>query len=388
MFTIKTLNAISNVIYDVLDDKYAVSADAENYDAVIVRSASMHEMELPDSLVSIARAGAGYNNIPVDKCTEKGIVVYNTPGANANAVAELALGLMITASRNVMEGAAFALTLKGNGDQVGPMAEKGKSKFVGGELLGKKLAVIGLGAVGGKVANMGVNMGMKVTGHDPFLSVDAAWALSTGVKKAASIAEAVEGADFISFHVPLINDTRGYINAQMMANMKDGAIILNLSRGELANNEDVMAALDSGKLKKYVTDFSCEELLGYKNVISLPHLGASTPESEDNCATMAAAQTAAYLETGSIVNSVNFPALELAPWEGVRVCVLHKNVPAMITRIAGAFGEAHINIEHMINKSKKDAAYTVLDIDAGADVEKAAKVAEGIESVYRVRVIR
>ncbi|MBQ4638080.1 MAG: 3-phosphoglycerate dehydrogenase, partial [Clostridia bacterium] len=237
-------------------------------------------------------------------------------------------------------------------------------------------------------ANMGVNMGMKVTGHDPFLSVDAAWALSTGVKKAASIAEAVEGADFISFHVPLINDTRGYINAQMMANMKDGAIILNLSRGELANNEDVMAALDSGKLKKYVTDFSCEELLGYKNVISLPHLGASTPESEDNCATMAAAQTAAYLETGSIVNSVNFPALELAPWEGVRVCVLHKNVPAMITRIAGAFGEAHINIEHMINKSKKDAAYTVLDIDAGADVEKAAKVAEGIESVYRVRVIR
>ena len=388
MFTIKTLNAISNVIYDVLDDKYAVSADAENYDAVIVRSASMHEMELPDSLVSIARAGAGYNNIPVDKCTEKGIVVYNTPGANANAVAELALGLMITASRNVMEGAAFALTLKGNGDQVGPMAEKGKSKFVGGELLGKKLAVIGLGAVGGKVANMGVNMGMKVTGHDPFLSVDAAWALSTGVKKAASIAEAVEGADFISFHVPLINDTRGYINAQMMANMKDGAIILNLSRGELANNEDVMAALDSGKIKKYVTDFSCEELLGYKNVISLPHLGASTPESEDNCATMAAAQTAAYLETGSIVNSVNFPALELAPWEGVRVCVLHKNVPAMITRIAGAFGEAHINIEHMINKSKKDAAYTVLDIDAGADVEKAAKVAEGIESVYRVRVIR
>ncbi|MBE5761531.1 MAG: 3-phosphoglycerate dehydrogenase [Clostridiales bacterium] len=388
MFTIKTLNAISNVIYDVLDDKYAVSADAENYDAVIVRSASMHEMELPDSLVSIARAGAGYNNIPVDKCTEKGIVVYNTPGANANAVAELALGLMITASRNVMEGAAFALTLKGNGDQVGPMAEKGKSKFVGGELLGKKLAVIGLGAVGGKVANMGVNMGMKVTGHDPFLSVDAAWALSTGVKKAASIAEAVEGADFISFHVPLINDTRGYINAEMMANMKDGAIILNLSRGELANNEDIMAALDSGKLKKYVTDFSCEELLGYKNVISLPHLGASTPESEDNCATMAAAQTAAYLETGSIVNSVNFPALELAPWEGVRVCVLHKNVPAMITRIAGAFGEAHINIEHMINKSKKDAAYTVLDIDAGADVEKAAKVAEGIESVYRVRVIR
>ena len=388
MFTIKTLNAISNVIYDVLDDKYAVSADAENYDAVIVRSASMHEMELPDSLVSIARAGAGYNNIPVDKCTEKGIVVYNTPGANANAVAELALGLMITASRNVMEGAAFALTLKGNGDQVGPMAEKGKSKFVGGELLGKKLAVIGLGAVGGKVANMGVNMGMKVTGHDPFLSVDAAWALSTGVKKAASIAEAVEGADFISFHVPLINDTRGYINAEMMANMKDGAIILNLSRGELANSEDIMAALDSGKLKKYVTDFSCEELLGYKNVISLPHLGASTPESEDNCATMAAAQTAAYLETGSIVNSVNFPACELAPWEGVRVCVLHKNVPAMITRIAGAFGEAHINIEHMINKSKKDAAYTVLDIDAGADVEKAAKVAEGIESVYRVRVIR
>ena len=388
MFTIKTLNAISNVIYDVLDDKYAVSADAENYDAVIVRSASMHEMELPDSLVSIARAGAGYNNIPVDNCTEKGIVVYNTPGANANAVAELALGLMITASRNVMEGAAFALTLKGNGDQVGPMAEKGKSKFVGGELLGKKLAVIGLGAVGGKVANMGVNMGMKVTGHDPFLSVDAAWALSTGVKKAASIAEAVEGADFISFHVPLINDTRGYINAEMMANMKDGAIILNLSRGELANSEDIMAALDSGKLKKYVTDFSCEELLGYKNVISLPHLGASTPESEDNCATMAAAQTAAYLETGSIVNSVNFPACELAPWEGVRVCVLHKNVPAMITRIAGAFGEAHINIEHMINKSKKDAAYTVLDIDAGADVEKAAKVAEGIESVYRVRVIR
>ena len=385
MFKIQTLNAISDVIFNRLtSDQYAVGKETADADAILVRSAAMHDMALPESLCAIARAGAGYNNIPVDACTQKGIVVYNTPGGNANAVAELAMGCMIAASRNMFEAQKWALTLKGEGDKVPALAEKGKGQFVGGELRGKKCAVIGLGAVGGKVANGAYNMKMSVAGYDPFLSVEFAWALSRGVKKASTMAEAVDGADFVTVHVPLTPDTRGYINAQLMEKMKDGVILLNLSRAELVDAEAVKAALDSGKIKKYVTDFATDELLGYPGVITLPHLGASTPESEDNCAAMAADQVADYLETGSIRNSVNFPVCELAAWPGDRVCILHRNAPNLIAQITGIFGNAGINIEHMVNKSRKDAAYTVLDLSSPAN-EAALAALRAIDGVYRVR---
>ena len=387
MYKIKTLNAISEVIYESLPAaKYTVDANAESYDAVLVRSAAMHEMELPKELLAIARAGAGYNNVPVEKCTKNGIVVFNTPGGNANSVAEMAMGMMIIASRNAFEGSVWAQTLQGNGDKVPAMAEKGKSNFTGREIRGKRLAVIGLGAVGGRFANMAYNMKMHVEGFDPYLSVDAAWRLSRAVRKAANMEEAIANADFVSVHVPYMPQTKGYINAQLISEMKDGVILLNFSRAELIDGDALRAALASGKIKKYVTDFAEDDLLGNPNVITLPHLGASTPESEDNCADMAAGQIAAYLENGSIMNSVNYPACELANWNGDRLCLLHQNIPAMIAQISSVVSACGVNIEHMMNKSRGDVAYSVLDLGSPCSDEVVEKL-NAIVGIYRARVI-
>ncbi len=388
MYTIRTLNAISQVIYESFpEDKYTISGSAENYDAVIVRSADMHEMQLPKDLVAIARAGAGYNNIPVERCTNEGIVVFNTPGGNANSVAEMAIGTMIAASRNAFAGAEWVKTLKGNGDKVGALAEKGKGAFVGREIRGKKLAVIGLGAVGGRFANMAYNLKMSVVGFDPYLSVDAAWRLSRGVRKSASIEEAIESADFVSVHVPYMPSTKNYIDAKAISALKDGAVLLNFSRGELVDGVALREALKSGKISKYVTDFAEDDLLDNPSVITFPHLGASTPESEDNCADMAASQIAAYLENGSIMNSVNYPACELAHWSGERLCLLHKNIPNMITQISSAIGSGGVNIEHMMNKSRGDVAYSVLDLGSPCG-ENVLESLRAIDGIYKVRMIK
>lgn len=307
MFRIKTLNEISPVINSVFDDNYQIGKDVESEDGIIVRSAKMHDMELPASLLAVARAGAGYNNIPVDKCSEAGIVVFNTPGANANAVKELATAGMLLAGRDIVGGIEWARTLKGEGDKVAALVEKGKNQFVGPELKGKTLAVIGLGAIGTMVANTGHALDMDVYGYDPFLSVEHALMLSRAIHKAADLDKLLAQADFVSLHVPLMDKTRGMVNAEYIAKMKDGAVLLNFSRGELVDSAAVLSALESGKLRRYVTDFPSEDMLCVKNVIAIPHLGASTPESEDNCAEMAARQLADYLTRGAITNSVNYP---------------------------------------------------------------------------------
>ncbi len=387
MFEIQTRNAISPVIYNKLDKNlYNVSADTQNPDAILVRSADMLSDTFGDRLLSIARAGAGYNNIPVDRCTEAGICVFNTPGANANAVCELVLCAILLASRDVLGGIEWAKTLKGQGDAVAKAVEKGKSQFVGPEIAGKTLGILGLGAVGGLVANAAISLGMKVIGYDPFLSVDSAWHLSRSVIKAASEEAMIAEADYLTIHVPMNKETRGKFNKEYFSKMKDGAVLINLARGELVNNDDVKEALDSGKLRRYVTDFPNDEVLLYKNVICIPHLGASTPESEDNCAEMAAAQTAAYLTTGSIRNSVNLPACDLEPTSEHRIAVIHRNVPNVIGYLTSKLGEMKINIENMVNKSRGDYAYTVLDVAEPVSAEIAATLSDNAD-ICRVRVI-
>ena len=364
MYKIQTLNAISDIIHTQLSaDAYTVSKDEPVPDAILVRSAAMHEMEFNKELLAIGRAGAGVNNIPLDRCSKAGIVVFNTPGANANAVAELVICGLLMSGRNVAGGIEWAKGLKGKGDEVGKLVEKGKSQFVGPEMRGKTLGVIGLGAIGAIVANAASRgLGMKVVGYDPFISVESAWSLSTSVHRAASADDVIAQADYITFHIPLNDKTRGTINAEMIAKMKDGAGILNFSRGELTNAADVKEALASGKLRSYVTDFPSDEMLGVDKVVCIPHLGASTPESEENCARMAAAEIRDYLETGSIHNSVNYPELQLAAPEGVRVLVLHENIPNMISNITAAAAKEGINIENMVNKSKKEMSATAMEL--------------------------
>lgn len=362
MFNIKTLNKISPAGLDRFDrTKYTYGDDIAEPDAILVRSASMHEMELPDSLKAIARAGAGVNNIPLDKCSEKGIVVFNTPGANANAVKELVLAGLLLSSRKVVAGIDWAKTLKGNGDAVGKMVEKGKSAFAGPEISGKTLGVIGLGAIGILVANAARSLGMNVYGYDPYLSVDAAWNLSRSVVHANTLKEIYENCDYISVHVPLNSETREMICAESIATMKDGVRILNFARGDLVANADIIKALESGKVASYVTDFPSDDVIGVDGVIAIPHLGASTPESEDNCAFMAANEIMGFLQNGSIKNSVNMPNVELGAPTDKRICVIHKNVPNLITSITSKISEANINIENMVNKSRNDYAYTVID---------------------------
>ena len=386
MFRIKTLNEISPVINTVLTDEYQVGKDVENEQGIIVRSAKMHDMELPESLLAIARAGAGYNNIPVDKCSASGIVVFNTPGANANAVKELVVAGMLLAGRDIVGGIEWARTLKGEGDKVAALVEKGKGQFVGHELKGKTLAVIGLGAIGTMVANTGHALDMEVYGYDPFLSVDHALMLSRSVHKATDLDKLLGQADIVSLHLPLMDKTRGMVNADYLARMKDGAVLLNFSRGELADSAAVLSALESGKLSRYVTDFPSDEMLCAKGVIAIPHLGASTPESEDNCAEMAARELADYLTRGAITNSVNYPACDPGYTDGARLCVLHANVPNMVGAITAQLAGKGINIANMVNKSRAAVAYTVIDADSAIDPETVAAVAS-IENVYKVRLI-
>lgn len=365
MYKIQTLNAISDIIHTQLSaDKYTVSKDEPVPDAILVRSAAMHEMEFGKELLAIGRAGAGVNNIPIDRCSKEGIVVFNTPGANANAVAELVIAGLMMSGRKIADGIDWVKSLKGKGDEVAKLVEKGKSQFVGAELRGKTLGVIGLGAIGSIVANAASRgLGMNVVGFDPFISVESAWSLSTTIHRAASEDEVIAQADYITIHMPLNDKTRGSFNAEKIAKMKDGACLLNFARGELVNTADLLAALASGKLERYVTDFPNDELIGAEKVVCIPHLGASTPESEENCARMAAAEIRDYLENGSIHNSVNYPEVLLGDPEAVRVLVLHENIPNMISNITAAAAKEGINIENMVNKSKKDMSVTVMEME-------------------------
>ncbi|MBE5794638.1 MAG: ACT domain-containing protein [Clostridiales bacterium] len=385
MFKIQTLNAISEIIHQHLGaDNYIISADEPAPEGILVRSASMHDMDLPQDLLAIARAGAGTNNIPIDKCTEKGIVVFNTPGANANAVAELVICGLMLGSRNVVGGIQWARTLDGKGDEVAKLTEKGKAQFVGPEVRGKTLGVVGLGAIGALVANGAIGLGMNVIGYDPFISVDSAWSLSRSVKHCTSMDEIYAQADYITFHIPLLKDTRGSINAEAIAKMKDGVRLLNFSRAELADFADLTAALESGKVASYVTDFPTQEVLQMKNTVVIPHLGASTPESEENCAEMAARQIRDYLEFGQIRNSVNLPEVLLGRAEGVRVLVIHENEPGLISALSSAVGARKININNMISKSRGNNAVTVLEISQMPD-QKLLNELNALNGVLRVR---
>ncbi|MBE6791970.1 MAG: 3-phosphoglycerate dehydrogenase [Ruminococcaceae bacterium] len=381
---ILTLNKIAACGTDRLPG-YTVGDNVTDPEGILVRSAAMHDMELPASVLAIARAGAGVNNIPVDACAEKGIVVFNTPGANANAVKELVLAGLLLSSRDVIGGIEWAKTLKGQPD-VEKLVEKGKGAFVGPEIKGKKLGVIGLGAIGILVANAAKALGMEVFGYDPYLSVDAAWGLSRSIHHATDLAQIYSQCDYITVHVPLNDGTRKMINAETIATMKDGVRILNFARAGLVDSDAMLAALADGKVAAYVVDFPTEEMIDVKNVIAIPHLGASTPESEDNCAVMAADELRDYLENGTIRNSVNYPALEVARTGDSRVCVLHKNIPAMLTAISAAIAEQGINIEGMVNRSRKDYAYTILDL-IGHPSADTVKAIEAIDGVIRVRVI-
>ena len=380
-----TLNKIAACGTDRLVG-YTITDTLDNAAGVMVRSAAMHDMELPDTLLGIARAGAGVNNIPIDQCSEQGIVVFNTPGANANAVKELVLAGLFLASRKVVDGIQWAQTLKGEGDAVGKLVEKGKSAYAGPELLGKKLGVIGLGAIGVLVANAAVALGMDVYGYDPYLSVDAAWKLSRHIHHANTLDEIYAECDYITVHVPLVADTKGMLNETAFAAMKDGVRILNFSRAGLVDSDAMLAALAAGKVAAYVVDFPTDEMLGVPNVVAIPHLGASTPESEDNCAVMAANQLKAYLEDGNIINSVNFPEVNVPRVGDVRVCVLHRNIPNMLAQISSVVSACGVNIESMTNKSRKDMAYTVLDI-AGTVADDVTDKIAAIDGIIRVRVL-
>lgn len=387
MYNIQTLNKISKYGTDNFDTaKYTVADDVANPDAIMVRSAAMHDMEFGSNLLAIARAGAGVNNIPVDKCAEQGICVFNTPGANANAVKELVIAGLLLTSRKIPDAMIWAQTLKGNGAEVGKMVEKGKSQFAGPEIMGKTLGVIGLGAIGVLVANAAIALGMKVVGYDPFLSVKAALSLDPSVKTVADVKDLYAAADYVTIHVPFNADTKGTINADAIAAMKDGVRVLNFARGELVDNSAIIPALESGKVAAYITDFPSDEVLGVKGVIAVPHLGASTPESEDNCAKMAALELIDYIENGNIKNSVNYPDASMNA-VGTKICVMHKNVPAVISALTTALGDAGLNIENMLNKSKKDYAYTLLDVAGDVSDDVVAKLA-AVDTVIKVRVIK
>ncbi|MGC4233175.1 MAG: phosphoglycerate dehydrogenase [Niabella sp.] len=382
-YTIKTLNKIAKTGLEKFGENYIIDDNAAAPDGILLRSASMHEMELPESVLSIARAGAGVNNIPVDRFAERGIVVFNTPGANANAVKELAIASMLISSRKIVEGINWANSLT---QDVVKEVEKGKSQFVGPEIEGKVLGVIGLGAIGVLIANAATNLGMEVLGYDPYISVDAAWGLSRAVRKANDLKTIFENADYITLHMPYNSQTKGTLNADAFAQMKKGVRIINLSRGELVNDDDILTAIGNGIVSAYVTDFPNEKMINQPGVITIPHLGASTPESEDNCADMAARQTKVYLETGNIRNSVNYPNCEMPLSGAQRVTVAHKNIPNMLGQISTALAESGLNIGDMINKSRGDYAYTIIDLETATTEESLSKI-KSIEGVLKVRVI-
>jgi D-3-phosphoglycerate dehydrogenase len=389
-FKIQTLNKIAKCGLNLLDrDIYEVASDMNNPDAYLVRSQDMHSMNIPESVKAVARAGAGTNNIPIPELTEKGVVVFNTPGANANAVKELVILSLLIASRPVVAANKWANELAGKGDEIPDLAEKGKSQFVGPELKGKTLGVIGLGAIGAMVANLAIKFGMEVIGYDPYLSVNAAWSLDHNVKHAETLDTVYAKSDYITIHVPQTNDTKGMINASTIKTMKDGVRIINIARGGLVNNDDILAALDSGKVAALVTDFAAEELLNHPKVICMPHLGASTPEAEDNCAIMAAKQLKDFLEKGNIVNSVNFPKTVTdnpIPAGGTRLCISHKNIPDTISKFTTIIGESKLNISSFLNQARGDVAYNIIDVDGKVTDEIIEKL-KACDTVNRVRAI-
>lgn len=387
MTKINCLNPIADCGMDLFTDKYEVVGDINNADAVLVRSASMHDIEMSDKLVAISRAGAGVNNIPLDKCAEQGIVVFNTPGANANGVKELVLAGMLMASRDLVGGYNWVKENASDPD-IAKSVESNKSKFAGCEVMGKKIGVIGLGAIGAKVANAAFRLGMEVYGYDPYVSIDAAWSLSRHVKHINNVEDIYRECDYITMHVPLLDNTKEMINANSISMMKENVIILNFSRDLLVNDADMKAALQAGKVAKYVTDFPNLAIAGVNNVITLPHLGASTQESEDNCAIMAVKEIKDYVENGNIKNSVNYPACDMGVCSNVaRVAINHKNIPNMLTQFTGAFAAKGVNVSDMISKSRGDWAYSLLDVSEviAGDVVDALK---SIDGVVKVRVIK
>jgi D-3-phosphoglycerate dehydrogenase len=389
MFKIKKLNNISNIIYEKLPkDLYEISEDMDNSeaDAFILRSADCHDMEFSSRNLAFARAGIGVNNIPVDRCTKEGIVVFNTPGANANAVKELVLCGLLLGSRDIVGGIKFASSLADEGKNIMPLVEKGKSRFVGPEIQGKTLGVIGLGAIGVLVANMAADLGMTVIGYDPFISIENAWHLSTNVNHALSLDEIMTRADYITIHVPLMDSTRNYINRDHIYSMKDNVVILNFARNGLIDESALIPALREGKVRRYITDFPDEVLLKEDNVVCLPHLGASTPESEENCAYMASGELKRFLEIGEIRRSVNFPECILSPSRHSRITVIHENVPGVIANITSLLSAQKLNVEEMINKSRNDIAYSVFDLDKRPDADVLEKIGE-LEWIIKVREI-
>lgn len=386
MYKINCLNPIADVGLKNFSHKYQVTADVNEADGILVRSASMHEMEIPDSLLAVARAGAGVNNIPLEKCAEKGVVVFNTPGANANGVKELVIAGMLLAARDVVGGIEWVKESRENAD-IAKAAEKEKKNFAGTEIMGKKLGVIGLGAIGVKVANAAVALGMEVYGYDPYLSVNAAWNLSRSVKHVLNVDDIYADCDYITIHVPLLDSTKGMINAVSIAKMKEGVVILNFARDLLANEKDVLEALQSGKAARYVSDFPNPVTAGKKGCIVIPHLGASTEESEDNCAVMAVQELMDYLENGNIRNSVNYPSCDMGVCtKAGRVAIFHRNIANMITKFTAEFGEKGINISDMTNKSRGEYAYTMLDVEE-VPTQDIVEALEKISGVFRVRII-
>ena len=387
MFQYHCLNPIAEKGLGLFDEEYKKSEDLQECDAVLVRSAKMHDMELPESVKVIARAGAGVNNIPLDRCAEEGIVVFNTPGANANGVKELVIAGMLLAARDIVGGINWVKGYDEDGD-IAKAAEKKKKAFAGTELKGKKLGVIGLGAIGVLVANAATHLGMEVYGYDPYVSVDSAWRLSRNIHHAKTADEIYKECDYITIHVPALEDTKGMINKDAMGLMKDGVVILNFARDVLVDQKDIVEALESGKVHRYVTDFATQEIKGADGAIVIPHLGASTEESEDNCAKMAVAEIRDFLENGNITHSVNFPDCDMgAKGEGERITILHKNIPNMIGQFTALLAEKNMNIEVMTNKSRKEYAYTMLDVDGTVSEDVEAQLA-AVEGVLKVRVIR
>ncbi len=387
MKEIRILNAISPVAAEAMGSDYALVKESAAPEGILVRSFDMHDMEVPDSVLGIARAGAGTNNIPIDEMSRKGIAVFNTPGANANAVAELVLTGLLLASRDVVAGIEWARGLVGQGADVPKLVEKGKSQFVGPEIAGKTLGVIGLGAIGARVANNAVHLGMNVIGYDPFLTVKNAFFLSRQVRYTQSIQDVWKDCDYITLHLPLNNDTRGMVNAEALGVMKEGAALLNFARGELVDTDALLEAVASGRVRRYVTDFPNEKLLNVRGVIAVPHLGASTPESEENCARMAGEELKSYIEEGVIRNSVNLPAMDLPPLTGHRISVIHKNVPNILSAITSAVAGVGLNIENMVNSSRGTMACTVLDTQSPVPADAVAAIASR-ENILKVRVIK
>lgn len=387
MYKINCLNPIADVGLKNFSGQYKITADISEADGVLVRSASMHEMELPDKLLAVARAGAGVNNIPLDKCAEKGVVVFNTPGANANGVKELVLAGMLLAARDIIGGIEWVKESRDNAD-IAKAAEKEKKNFAGSEIMGKKLGVIGLGAVGVQVANAAIALGMEVYGFDPYLSVNAAWSLSRAVIHVTNLDDIYSQCDYITIHVPLMEETKGYINAVSIAKMKKGVVLLNYARDLLVNEKDVLEGIQSGKIARYVSDFPNPVTAGQKGCIVIPHLGASTEEAEDNCAVMAVQEMMDYLENGNIRNSVNYPACDMGVCaKAGRVAVFHKNIANMITKFTAEFGQKGINISDMTNKSRGEVAYTMLDVEAVPTAE-IVEALESIDGVFRVRIVK